>query len=335
MTILVTGGAGYIGSHTVLLLKEKGERVVVLDNLQKGHRAAALDVPLYEGDIRDETVLDRIFTENKIDAVIHFAANSLVGESMEQPLAYYDNNVIGSYHLVKKMVEHDIKKIVFSSTAAVYGNPVNIPILENDPTIPTNVYGETKLAIEKLLRWMDRAHGLKSVCLRYFNAAGADPEGKIGEDHTPESHLIPIVLQAALGKREKVMIFGDDYPTEDGTCIRDYIHIMDLAEAHYLALQYLDKTETSNIFNLGNGTGFSVKEVIKVCQEITNASISAEMAPRRAGDPAVLIATSEKAQCVLGWKPKYGSLETIIKHAWNWHVHHPNGYSMKKDEAVE
>jgi UDP-glucose 4-epimerase len=258
-----------------------------------------------------------------------------VGESMEQPLSYYDNNVIGSYHLVKKMIEHNVKNIVFSSTAATYGNPVNIPIAENDATVPTNVYGDTKLAIEKMLRWMDGAHGLKSVCLRYFNAAGADPEGRIGEDHTPESHLIPIVLQTALGQRDKVMIFGDDYPTEDGTCIRDYIHVMDLAEAHYLALQYLERTETSNIFNLGNGKGFSVKEVIEACKKVTNNSIPAEVAPRRAGDPAVLIASSDKAQSVLGWKPQYNSLEIIVTHAWNWHVNHPNGYSMKKGETVQ
>jgi UDP-glucose 4-epimerase len=326
MSILVTGGAGYIGSHTVMYLKERGEDVIVLDNLQKGHRAALSDVKLYQGNLQDESLLDEIFTSNQVDSVIHFAANSLVGESVEKPLEYYENNVIGSYHLIKKMVEHKVLKIVFSSTAATYGNPVRVPIMEEDPTVPTNPYGDTKLAIEKMLQWADGAYGLKSVCLRYFNAAGADPEGKIGEDHTPESHLIPIILQAALGQRDKVSIFGDDYPTEDGTCIRDYIHVLDLADAHYLALKKISKTGESGIYNLGNGTGFSVKQVIDTCRIVTGNEIRAEVAPRRAGDPAVLIASAEKAKTELGWKPQYSALEEIVSHAWNWHQHHPNGY---------
>jgi UDP-glucose 4-epimerase len=326
MAILVTGGAGYIGSHTVLYLKQRGEEVIVLDNLQKGHRDAVLDAEFYKGDLKDAQLLDQIFKTHHIDAVIHFAANSLVGESVEKPLEYYDNNVIGTYQLVKKMIEHGVTKIVFSSTAATYGNPVRVPIQEDDPTVPTNPYGDTKLAIEKMLKWADEAYGLKSVSLRYFNAAGADPEGRIGEDHTPETHLIPIVLQVALGQRVKVSIFGNDYPTEDGTCIRDYIHVMDLAEAHYLALQKLNHTNESGVYNLGNGKGFSVKEVIETCRKVTGKEIPVEIAPRRAGDPAVLIASSEKAQRELGWVPKYPSLEEIITHAWNWHKNNPNGF---------
>jgi UDP-glucose 4-epimerase len=326
MAILVTGGAGYIGSHTVLYLKQRGEEVIVLDNLQKGHRDAVLDAKFYKGDLKDDGILDQIFNTHHIDAVIHFAANSLVGESVEKPLEYYDNNVIGTYHLVKKMIEHGVKKIVYSSTAATYGNPVRVPIQEDDPTVPTNPYGDTKLAIEKMLKWADGAYGLKSVSLRYFNAAGADPEGRIGEDHTPETHLIPIVLQVALGQRDKVSIFGDDYPTEDGTCIRDYIHVMDLAEAHYLALQKLNNTNESGVYNLGNGKGFSVKEVIETCRKVTKREIPVEIAPRRAGDPSVLIASSEKAKRELGWEPKYPSLEEIITHAWNWHKNNPNGF---------
>ncbi|WP_026675645.1 UDP-glucose 4-epimerase GalE [Alkalihalobacterium bogoriense] len=326
MTILVTGGAGYIGSHTALYLQQQNEDVIILDNLQKGHQEAVLNTPFYEGDLRDEAVLDEIFTKHNITSVIHFAANSLVGESVTAPLEYYENNVIGSYTLVKKMVEHNVKQIVFSSTAATYGEPESVPIQESDPTIPTNPYGETKLAIEKLLKWADGAYGLKSVCLRYFNAAGADPEGRIGEDHTPESHLIPLVLQVALGQRETIKIFGDNYPTEDGSCVRDYIHVMDLAQAHYLALKKLETTNESGIYNLGNGTGFSVKEVIEVCREVTRKEIKAEIAERRAGDPAVLIASSEKAKQELGWKPNYADLNQIIEHAWTWHQNNPTGY---------
>ncbi|RXI96369.1 UDP-glucose 4-epimerase GalE [Anaerobacillus alkaliphilus] len=330
MAILVTGGAGYIGSHTALFLREKGEEVIILDNLQKGHAKAVLDATFYKGDLSNESILDEIFTKHTIDSVVHFAANSLVGESVEKPLEYYENNVLGSYTLVKKMVEHGVKKIVFSSTAATYGEPKSIPILEDDPTVPTNPYGETKLAIEKMLKWSDQAYGLKSVCLRYFNAAGADPSGRLGEDHEPETHLIPIVLQVALGKRDSIKIFGDDYPTGDGSCVRDYIHVMDLAEAHYLALKKLETTKESGIYNLGNGKGFSVKEVIEVCRKITKKDIPAVIVPRRPGDPAVLIASSNKAQQQLGWFPRYADLEEIITHAWNWHQTNPNGYSEEK-----
>ena len=327
MTILVSGGAGYIGSHTVLYLKQKGIDVVVYDNLQTGHIEALKDVPLVKGDLRDEATLKTVFEDYKIDAVIHFAASSLVGESVQDPLKYYENNVAGTLSLLKQMIAHDVKKIVFSSTAATYGEPKSIPIKESDPTMPTNPYGETKLAIEKMFKWSEAAYGLKSVSLRYFNAAGADPNGSIGEDHQPESHLIPLVLQVALGQREHISIFGNDYPTEDGTCIRDYIHVMDLADAHFRAVKRLDEKGESGTYNLGNGTGFSVKEVIDTCRRVTGHEIPAVESPRRAGDPAVLIASSEKAEKELGWKPQYTELDKIVEHAWAWHKNHPTGYS--------
>ncbi len=326
MAILVTGGAGYIGSHTVQYLREQNEDVVVLDNLTKGHEQAVLEVPFYKGDLTDGKVIDQIFADYDIDSVIHFAASSLVGESVSNPLEYYRNNVAGSQALVSKLVEHDVTYIVFSSTAATYGNPERTPIEESDETNPTNPYGETKLAIEKMLRWCDDAYGLKSTSLRYFNAAGADPEGRIGEDHHPESHLIPIVLQAALDQREKVSIFGDDYDTKDGTCVRDYIHVLDLAQAHYLALKKMKETNESGVYNLGNGKGFTVKEVIDTCRNVTEKTIEAEVAPRRAGDPATLIASSSKAMNELGWKPVYPELSQIVAHAWNWHQNNPQGY---------
>lgn len=327
MAILVTGGAGYIGSHTVLYLQLQGEDVIVLDHLQTGHREAVREAVFYEGDVRDGALLDEILTKHAIDAVIHFAAHSLVGESVQKPLHYYENNVIGTYDLVQRMVAHNVRRMVFSSTAATYGNPKDVPIVEESPTVPTNPYGETKRVIENMLRWCREAYGLQSVCLRYFNAAGADPEGRIGEAHAPETHLIPIVLQVALGQREKVFVFGDDYPTEDGTCIRDYIHVMDLAEAHYLAMKQLIEKEESGIYNLGNGKGFSVKEVIDTCRRITGKEIPVEVAPRRAGDPAVLIASAEKAKRELGWMPRYPALEEIISHAWQWHQTHPHGFN--------
>ncbi|MEZ0535718.1 UDP-glucose 4-epimerase GalE [Caldicellulosiruptoraceae bacterium PP1] len=323
--ILVTGGAGYIGSHMVYLLLEKGYDVIVIDNLEKGHKKAVLGGKLIVGDLRDIEFLDKVFSENQIDAVIHFAASSLVGESVLNPMKYYYNNVYGTINLVNTMIKYDVKKIVFSSTAATYGEPENIPILETDKTLPTNPYGETKLAIEKMLKWADNAHGLKYVSLRYFNVAGAHPDGLIGEDHDPESHLIPIVLQAALGKREKVVVYGNDYDTKDGTCIRDYIHVLDLCEAHLLALQYLDKNN-SEIFNLGNGEGFSVFEVINTCKEVTGIDIKYEIGRRRLGDPSILIASSEKAIKTLDWKQKYNSLKKIVETAWKWHSKNPNGF---------
>lgn len=326
MAILVCGGAGYIGSHNVAALLDKGEEVVIIDNLATGHKEAILGGKFYEGDLRDSDFLDKVFSENNIEAVIHFAAFSLVGESMENPFKYYNNNVYGTLNLLEAMNRHNVKKIVFSSTAATYGEPDNIPIEESNKTEPTNAYGETKLAVEKMLKWAERAYGIKHVVLRYFNVAGAHESGKIGEDHSPETHLIPIVLAVALGKREKIMVYGDDYNTKDGTCIRDYIHVMDLAQAHILALNKLRKDNTSGTYNLGNGEGFSVKEVIEISRKVTGEEIPMEIASRRAGDPAILIASSKKAMEELAWKPKHNSLEEIIASAWNWHKNNPKGF---------
>ena len=327
MAILVCGGAGYIGSHAVHALVEKGEEVVIVDNLQTGHRGALNPAAkFYEGDIRDASVLDRIFTENKIEAVIHFAANSLVGESMEKPLLYFNNNVYGMQVLLEGMVRHGVDKIVFSSTAATYGEPKRVPIHEDDETCPTNTYGETKLTMEKMMKWVSRANGVRYVSLRYFNAAGALPDGSIGEDHKTETHLIPLILQVPTGRRDHITVFGDDYPTPDGTCLRDYIHVDDLADAHVLALEYLRKGGVSDIFNLGNGQGFSVKEMIAAAEKATGRSIKVEIGARRAGDPAQLIASSEKARTVLGWKPQFTDVEQVIGTAWKWHESHPHGY---------
>ena len=327
MSILVCGGAGYIGSHMVAELLENNHKVVVLDSLVKGHKEALLGGKLYVGDLRDRKILDKVFTENKIDAVIDFAAFSLVGESMTEPLKYFNNNVYGTISLLEAMRDYNVKYIVFSSTAATYGEPEVVPITENSKTIPTNAYGESKLLVEKILRWCDHAYGIKYTTLRYFNAAGAHISGKIGEDHSPETHLIPIILDVALGNREKIMMFGDDYDTKDGTCVRDYIHVSDLASAHSLALKRLMNGGDSAIYNLGNGTGFTVKEMVEIARKVTGHTIPAEVAERRAGDPAVLIASSKKAMEELGWKPKYADVETIISTAWNWHKNHPNGYA--------
>ena len=325
MAILVLGGAGYIGSHTVYELIDAGRDVVVADNLLTGFRAAVHPkARFYQLDIRDRSALDELFTKEKIEGVIHFAASSQVGESMSDPLKYYDNNLHGTMVLLQAMVAHGVDKIVFSSTAATYGEPERVPILETDRTDPTNCYGETKLAMEHMMRWVSRAHGLKYVALRYFNACGAHPSGAIGEAHNPETHLIPLILQVPNGQREKISIFGDDYPTKDGTCIRDYIHVSDLAQAHILALDHLLQGGESDVFNLGNGVGFTVKEVIDVA--VTGPPIPAETCPRRAGDPAQLIASSKKAVEQLGWKPKYNDLNTIIASAWKWHSAHPRGY---------
>ena len=327
MAILVCGGAGYIGSHAVHALVEKGEQVVIVDNLQTGHRGALnTAAKFYEGDIRDASVLDKIFTENKIEAVIHFAANSLVGESMEKPLLYFNNNVYGMQVLLEAMVRYGVDKIVFSSTAATYGEPKRVPIHEDDETCPTNTYGETKLTMEKMMKWVSRANGVRYVSLRYFNAAGALPDGSIGEDHKTETHLIPLILQVPTGRRDHITVFGDDYPTPDGTCLRDYIHVVDLADAHVLALEYLRKGGVSDIFNLGNGQGFSVKEMIAAAEKATGRSIKVEIGARRAGDPAQLIASSEKARTVLGWKPQFTDVEQVIGTAWKWHESHPHGY---------
>ena len=301
--------------------------MVVADNLLTGFRAAVHPkARFYQLDIRDRSALDELFTKEKIEGVIHFAASSQVGESMSDPLKYYDNNLHGTMVLLQAMVAHGVDKIVFSSTAATYGEPERVPILETDRTDPTNCYGETKLAMEHMMRWVSRAHGLKYVALRYFNACGAHPSGAIGEAHNPETHLIPLILQVPNGQREKISIFGDDYPTKDGTCIRDYIHVSDLAQAHILALDHLLQGGESDVFNLGNGVGFTVKEVIDVARAVTGHPIPAETCPRRAGDPAQLIASSKKAVEQLGWKPKYNDLNTIIASAWKWHSAHPRGY---------
>ena len=328
MAILVLGGAGYIGSHTVYELIDAGRDVVVADNLLTGFRAAVHPkARFYLLDIRDRAALDVLFQAEKIDGVIHFAASSQVGESMSDPLKYYDNNLHGTMVLLSAMVAHGVDKIVFSSTAAAYGEPEQVPILETDRTVPTNCYGETKLSMERMMAWVSQAHGLRYVALRYFNAAGAHPSGSIGEAHTPETHLIPIILQVPNGQRDKVSIFGGDYSTRDGTCVRDYIHVTDLAQAHILALDYLLAGGENNVFNLGNGVGFTNKEVVEVARSVTGHPIPAEIAPRRAGDPAQLVASSEKAKAVLGWKPKYDDLNTIVATAWKWHQIHPNGFA--------
>ncbi|MBN7573159.1 UDP-glucose 4-epimerase GalE [Clostridium sp. 2-1] len=330
MSILVCGGAGYIGSHTVHELIKQNKDVIIVDNLQSGHmKAVNPKAKFYKGDIRDSEFLDKVFSENKIDAIIHFAANSLVGESMVKPLLYFNNNVYGMQILLESMVKHDIKNIVFSSTAAVYGEPKKIPISEDDETNPTNTYGETKLTMEKMMKWVSKANGINYVSLRYFNAAGALEDGSIGEDHSPESHLIPLILQVPLGKREAITVFGEDYDTPDGTCIRDYIHVLDLADAHIKAVEYLQSGNESNIFNLGNGIGFSVKEMIDSAKEATSEEIKVVVGERRAGDPARLIASNEKAQKILGWTPKYTDVKAIIKTAWTWHKNNPNGYDDK------
>ena len=325
--ILVCGGAGYIGSHAVKQLIDRNEDVIIVDNLETGHEDAIHpDAKFYNVDIRNEEELDKVFAENDIDEVIHFAANSLVGESMTNPLKYFNNNVHGTEILLKVMIKHNVKKIVFSSTAATYGEPKNIPILETDPTNPTNAYGETKLAMEKMMKWADVAHGVKYISLRYFNVAGAHISGEIGEDHSPETHLIPLILQVPLGKREFISIFGDDYDTHDGTCIRDYIHVTDLADAHILAVHKLREGCDSNIYNLGSGNGFTVKEMIEAARKVTGHPIPAKVCERRAGDPAKLVAASQKARCELGWEPKFENVEAMISSAWNWHQNHPDGF---------
>ncbi len=327
MSILVCGGAGYIGSHTVSALREKGKEVVVYDNLQKGHRRAVpKGVSFYIGDLRSKETLEGVFEKENIEAVIDFAADSLVGESVEDPLKYYNNNVCGTVSLLETMAKFGVESIVFSSTAATYGEPENIPILETDRTEPKNPYGDSKLTVEKILKWADPAYNIKYTALRYFNAAGAHLSGNIGEDHNPETHLIPLILQVPLGLRDTIYIFGTDYETKDGTCVRDYIHVTDLSEAHILALERLMQGGESRIYNLGNGRGFSVREVIETARKITGREIKAVESERRPGDPAVLIASSEKAKSELGWSPEYNDLEKIIETAWKWHKTHPNGF---------
>ncbi len=321
-TILVTGGAGYIGSHAVLALQKAGYQVLVLDNLVYGHRdlvEGVLQAELIVGDTGDRPLLDQLFATRKIDAVMHFAAYAYVGESVTDPGKYYRNNVVGTLTLLEAMVAASVRKFVFSSTCATYGVPKTVPIPEDHPQDPINPYGASKLMVERMLADFDGAHGLKSVCFRYFNAAGADPEGRLGEDHQPETHLIPLVLLTALGQRESISILGTDYSTPDGTCIRDYIHVTDLAEAHVLGLQYLLEGGDSNIFNLGNGNGFSVKQVIDTAEKVTGRAIPAIESDRRPGDPPALVGSGQKARHLLGWEPQYPDLNSILKHSWQWH----------------
>lgn len=327
MTVLVLGGAGYIGSHTVDRLIDKGYDVAVVDNLITGHRKAVnKKARFYQGDVRDKHFMREVFDKENIETVIHFAAFSVVPESMANPLKYFDNNTYGMTALLEVMHDAGVKRIVFSSTAATYGEPKQVPIKETDPQIPTNPYGESKLAMEKIIHWADVAYGIKFVALRYFNVAGAKADGSIGEDHHPETHLIPIILQVAAGKRDKLTIYGGDYATEDGTNVRDYVHVVDLADAHILAMEYLTKGNESAAFNLGSSHGFSNKEIVDAARKATGKPIPAEIGPRRAGDPAVLVASSEKAKKILGWQPQYDDMEKIIATAWQWDEKHPNGY---------
>jgi UDP-glucose 4-epimerase len=325
-TVLVTGGAGYIGSHTVRELSGAGYEIVIYDSLEKGHLAAVPGYRLVVGDLRDGLKLDAVMRDFAVDAVVHFAAYIEAGESVQDPGKYFENNTAGSLSLLRAMVRNSVSQIVFSSTAAVYGEPERVPIREEDRKQPTNAYGLSKWMVEEMLEWFHGAHGLRSVTLRYFNAAGAHMEGKVGEDHRPETHLIPLILQVPLGKRGKIFVFGDDYDTPDGTCIRDYIHVSDLAAAHVLALKALEGGCDREAYNVGNGNGFSVKEVIDVARRVTGHAIPAELKPRRPGDPARLIAGSEKLKRELGWTPKYPDLEQIVGSAWDWFSKNPEGY---------
>ncbi|MEE8577255.1 MAG: UDP-glucose 4-epimerase GalE [candidate division Zixibacteria bacterium] len=325
MKILLAGGAGYIGSNMAAMLKSSGHEPIVFDNLSKGHRQAVGQVKLVEGDLADYDLLVEILKENAIEAVMHFAAFIEVAESVEQPLAYYNNNVCNTQNLLTAMETAGVEKFVFSSTAAVYGMPTEVPVTENCPKQPVNPYGETKLAVERMCHFQSEAGKLRYTALRYFNAAGAGDGGTLGEDHKPESHLIPLIIQAALGKRDSVSIYGTDYDTSDGTCVRDYIHIEDLCRAHLLALERLD-SEAELIYNLGNGKGYTVREVIETVKKISGKDFKVIETDRRAGDPAVLTADAGKARSELGWAPQLGELETIIETAWKWHSSHPDGY---------
>lgn len=330
MKVLVLGGAGYIGSHAVARLIESGFEVVVVDNLLTGHKEAVhQDATFYEGDIRDKPFLESVFEKEKISGVFHFAASSLVGESVENPLKYFNNNVYGMQVLLEVMKDNNVDKIIFSSTAATYGEPEVVPIDETAKTNPENPYGESKLMMEKMMKWCDNAYGMKYVALRYFNVVGAHPNNQIGEDHRPETHLLPIIIQKALGQREKLVVFGDDYPTKDGTCIRDYVHVLDLIDAHILAFDYLVEGKESTVFNLGSSEGFSVLELIKAVEKVSGEPIEYIVESRRAGDPAVLVASNKKAKEILGWDPKYKQVESIIETAWTWHKTHPEGYGLK------
>jgi len=334
MNILVVGGAGYIGSFVSKVLTEKGHRVTVFDNLSLGHRAAVgPEMDFVRGDLADRTALDDVLSSEHFDGVMHFAAFSAVGESMVNPLAYYRNNVANTINLLQAMIDSDVNRFIFSSSAAVFGNPVKVPITEAHPQRPINPYGEGKSMVERVLRDADMAHGLRYVSLRYFNAAGASPRGEMGEDHRNETHLIPLALKAILGETaggKPLRIFGDDYETPDGTCIRDYIHVLDLADAHVRAMEYLFGGGKSDIFNLGNGKGFSVADVVQTAETVTGKKVPALKAQRRAGDPPILVASSDKITRTLGWQPRFPDLRAIIETAWKWHVNHPRGYEGQK-----
>jgi UDP-glucose 4-epimerase len=325
MKILVTGGAGYIGSHTVAELLKQDHEVTVFDNLVYGHKEA-ITCPLVVGDLLKREEINQVFEKEKFDGVIHFAAYALAGESMKEPGKYFENNLLGGLNLLEAMKNHQVNKIVFSSTCATYGYPEKLPVVEEESKKPVSVYGESKLMFEKVLFWYDQLFGIKNVCLRYFNAAGASVTGEIGEDHKPETHIIPIAMQVALGQREKFTVFGTDYQTPDGTNVRDYIHVLDLASAHIKALEYLTQESSSNYFNVGTGNGYSNKQILDMVKKVTGVDFAVEYGPRREGDPDAIYADNSKIKQVLGWEPKYSDLQTIIETAWNWHKTHPNGF---------
>jgi UDP-glucose 4-epimerase len=329
MKILVTGGAGYIGSHSVRLFLTRGHDVWVYDNLSFGHRAAVPADRLVVGDLNEPHRLDQLLLERRIEAVVHFAAFAYVGESVTNPAKYYQNNLVNTLSLMECLRRHRVGRFVFSSTCATYGNPLKVPITEDEPQKPINPYGQTKLTVERALADYAGAYGWGYAALRYFNASGANPDGTIGEDHTPETHLIPLVIQAAMGQRPHIEIFGTDYPTPDGTCIRDYIHVDDLAEAHLLALEKLQPGQ-GLAYNVGTGKGYSVRQVIRTVEEVSGKKVPVKEGPRRAGDPAELVACADKVQRELGWKPHYAELRPIIETAWNWHRTHPRGFGDKK-----
>jgi UDP-glucose 4-epimerase len=327
MNVLVTGGAGYIGSIVVEELVKQGDRVVVLDNLLFGHPQAVHPAAEFvHGDLADRPTVKALFDRHQFDGIMHFASRTLVGESMEEPFLYLGENVRNALNLLEEAIAHQVQRFILSSTANLFDRPERMPIDEDECIVPGSPYGESKNIIERTLYWLDRTRGVRFAALRYFNAAGASPTGERGEDHMPETHLIPLVLQVALGQRDKIIIFGDDYPTRDGTCVRDYIHVADLAQAHILALRALD--EGSCTYNLGNGQGYTVREVVEMCRQVTGHPIPAQVGPRRPGDPATLVASSEKIRHELGWEPQYPRLETIISHAWEWHRAHPHGYKQ-------
>lgn len=325
--VLVVGGAGYIGSHVCRLLRERGVDHLAFDNFSSGHRAALDGTPYLEGDLRRREDLDLAFCTRSIDAVMHFAAHISVGESVRDPAKYYENNTAGVLTLLESMRRHGVRRFIFSSTAAIFGEPKYVPIDEHHPFAPASPYGESKLMVEQMLKAFDHAYGLKSVCLRYFNASGASLDASIGEDHSPEEHLIPVAILAALGKRPPVTIFGDDYPTPDGTCVRDYVHVNDLADAHLLALQHLRADGDSRQYNLGNGQGFSVREVLGMVEAVSGRTVPHRVGPRRPGDPAQLIASSARITQDWGWRPQIANLKDIVASAWRWHAAHPSGYN--------